>query len=1104
MKAQRYVGLVLALALLEISSGAVGVLRSSTTSAQGSECIPTGQEIPDNGVDEDCDGWLETSHGYDVRASHPRVLLTPEMLQATIERMYGPSAREPYSTWFDIIKEREDQEQDVDLVNLALIYKVTNDSTYLDRFLARRPTTGDPGSTELYAIDILWDELPDGDKLNVMQRVSANDNCWYWNSIAQSQREPEDVSWGYHSAYGVQRGLAYAGAFAYDDILQSDEVINNPETYNRFNTGNYVRIVAEELSPQGYFYRIENRIAGDPSYNDALPGDYGGMYDNIGYDSSEEAHSVFVLAEFLMLTGEDRYSSMRHDKYRATFYQNMQYPHHYDYAETDRWCRRAGTETHEVVRIWYTRTGSSQPKHDAVALTANLYQDPRMQHYFSEGRQRVLCNYAYDGMWWDLIFYDDALGIEPPSSNPTAANFNGPGLASMREDWSNDALFAVFVAGEGISRRYEDANSFLLHRKTDIIPHAGARIRNNDDNSKHHWYHIRSISKNTIKVFDPEESFDIEDGGTIGPLHSGPQLVSTDNFGGQLFETPISAYEGCFSSGGCGSGISRYDCSAYPLGVCEVANVIKYEHLPGAYTYAVGDGTAAYTRKIDYFEREFLYIRPDVVVVFDRVQSVDPNFRKVWTIHTVPPPSGSTTPTAIDHGMRQYEDEAHVIIEHPETITYLDILLPRQNTVTIRGGDTILASGQPLRPGQPLASEHILESDIPRWLELFAVGSDVEGTATIQGDAEEGNGVTEDITFDGTVRTYVTSSPTSMTSTTLQDTTQRWVADEWTGYVLRLRGGSSGDVLITGNDENTLFISGGYDPSGVWGYYIIRPMANSYLHWQRIESITTTDMDVDNLTISIPHYFDAQNAAGELHSFSPHTDRRDDNYETREDIGQWTVEVEATEPQLLDNFLHVFHLTDPGNQKVTTQLVEGAGVSGALIADWFVLFSNTPDDIASATVTLPHTNVTALLLDLIPETDYYYEVSGQTFSISTDNNGGIRVRSSGQGTVMLDGFSELLLRGAPQDQAIRLTWQVGTTLPPTSTWQIAYDGLPGDQPSPITGIISPTRTYILTGLANYTWYTVTLNGILGSASFLADTVTVMPTDILVYLPLVLK
>ena len=372
-------------------------------------------------------------------------------------------------------------------------------------------------------------------------------------------------------------------------MMVHPEVIAHPEVYNRFNTSNYIRIVDKELGPTGYFHQIENRVAGDPTDNDALPGSFGGMYDNIGYDSSEEAHSVFVLSEFLMLTGEDRYSDMLHDDYRATFYQNMQYPHHYDYAETDRWCRRAGTETHEVARIWYTRTGAWQPNYNAVALTAYLYQDPRMQYYFSQGRQRELCGYAYDGMWWDLIFYDDGLGIEWPATNPTAMYFNGPGLVSMREDWSNEALFAVFVAGEGISRRYEDANSFLLHRKVDIIPHAGARIRNNYDNDKHHWYHVRSLSKNTIKIFDPLESFDIQTGGTIGPLHSGQPLVASDNFGGQLFETPISAYEDCFSTGGCGSNVARYDCSAYPLGVCEVANVTKYRARPQS-LYLFGGG----------------------------------------------------------------------------------------------------------------------------------------------------------------------------------------------------------------------------------------------------------------------------------------------------------------------------------------------------------------------------------------------------------------------------------------------------------------------------------------------------------------------------------
>jgi hypothetical protein len=99
---------------------------------------------------------------------------------------------------------------------------------------------------------------------------------------------------------------------------------------------------------------------------------------------------------------------------------------------------------------------------------------------------------------------------------------------------------------------------------------------------------------------------------------------------------------------------------------------------------------------------------------------------------------------------------------------------------------------------------------------------------------------------------------------------------------------------------------------------------------------------------------------------------------------------------------------------------------------------------------------------------------------------------------------ELNLHGEPAAEAIHLTWEVEGALPVTTTWQITYDGLAGDQPSPITGIISPTRAYTLTGLTNYTWYTVTLNAMLDSIPFLTDTVRVMPTDWLVYLPLVLK
>jgi hypothetical protein len=98
----------------------------------------------------------------------------------------------------------------------------------------------------------------------------------------------------------------------------------------------------------------------------------------------------------------------------------------------------------------------------------------------------------------------------------------------------------------------------------------------------------------------------------------------------------------------------------------------------------------------------------------------------------------------------------------------------------------------------------------------------------------------------------------------------------------------------------------------------------------------------------------------------------------------------------------------------------------------------------------------------------------------------------------------LALRGTPADRAIHLTWEVKGTLPVTSTWEIRYDGPAGDQPSPITGLPAPSRAYTLTGLTNYTQYAITLTSIVDSAPFLTGTVAVMPTDIFIHLPVVIK
>ena len=98
----------------------------------------------------------------------------------------------------------------------------------------------------------------------------------------------------------------------------------------------------------------------------------------------------------------------------------------------------------------------------------------------------------------------------------------------------------------------------------------------------------------------------------------------------------------------------------------------------------------------------------------------------------------------------------------------------------------------------------------------------------------------------------------------------------------------------------------------------------------------------------------------------------------------------------------------------------------------------------------------------------------------------------------------LTLSGTPGNQVIHLAWTVNTTLPPTSTWRISYYSQTIASAIEVSDLVSSTRVYALGGLTSYAWYTVTLNALLDSVPLLTDTLKLMPSDRLVYLPIALK
>jgi hypothetical protein len=99
---------------------------------------------------------------------------------------------------------------------------------------------------------------------------------------------------------------------------------------------------------------------------------------------------------------------------------------------------------------------------------------------------------------------------------------------------------------------------------------------------------------------------------------------------------------------------------------------------------------------------------------------------------------------------------------------------------------------------------------------------------------------------------------------------------------------------------------------------------------------------------------------------------------------------------------------------------------------------------------------------------------------------------------------ELTLHGAGRNGFIQLNWSVSASLPGGSDWKISYDGPPGNPASPILHIPMATRSYTITGLTNDTWYNVTLNAMLADTPILTDTIQLMPTSEILYLPAIVK
>lgn len=224
----------------------------------------------------------------------------------------------------------------------------------------------------------------------------------------------------------------------------------------------------------------------------------------------------------------------------------------------------------------------------------------------------------------------DATLLKPEANQtlPLAKHFDGIGLVVARSDWTPDATYVTFKAGDNFwSHSHLDQGAFTLYKGGELALDSG--FYGPKYGSDHHMnYAYQSIAHNLVTVTDPDDD----------APSSGKNVRVIANDGGQrrigsgwgLASAPIDLNDwldqrDLYHTGALQRYFEGHD------------SVVAVADITPAYTNShSGSGEFSHrTRRVDRMWRTFIYDRAsDVIIVRDLVKSTHAEFRKRWLLHT--------------------------------------------------------------------------------------------------------------------------------------------------------------------------------------------------------------------------------------------------------------------------------------------------------------------------------------------------------------------------------------------------------------------------------------------------------------------------------------
>jgi len=324
--------------------------------------------------------------------------------------------------------------------------------------------------------------------------------------------------------------------------------------------------------------------------------------------------------------------------------------------------------------------------------------DPALAAFAQHARQYRMPLYYEGYRWMYAVGYDPTqakpAGYDPAEPGaclddalPDAMVF-GPdatGLAVIRSGWRDGDTQISFKAGDYLAHHgHYDQGTFTIFKHAPLVINSGGYGPYVGDHRLN--YYVRTVSINGILVQRPDEAWTPPGGAPPGGYvnDGGQRIVKATG-------STVTSYAQWLANKTAGMHYESGDVTA-----CDAVEA--------DYAYVASDLTAAYNSteydsegqggKVSGVTRQLVYLHDaDALIVFDRVASTDPSYKKKWLLHTPEKFVGGTEVVAVgagDDGIIEADGDTiaadTLVMTNGPGRLFLQVLTPAAYTVNKVGG----------------------------------------------------------------------------------------------------------------------------------------------------------------------------------------------------------------------------------------------------------------------------------------------------------------------------------------------------------------------------------------------------------------------------------